>query len=527
MNGVVHIGIDAGCFDVLDPLAESGVMPRFAELRRTAGSAVLTSTDPWFTVPGWVSLMTGVPARRHGLVSWTTARPRDHWGGGRDRFVGSTDIAFPTVFDVASAEGRSVASINMPVTFPPRAVNGVMVSGFPAPLEPGRVCLPAGFLDRYPGYAVDVEARPGPDAGEMDEDVVRDYVRRLVEMTRVRARVAVDLLRSSTDLVSVVFVGPDRLLHVAWPAVEHVLEGRREGGSAGDVTAYYRSLDAALGDILDAADGRIAVLTSDHGQRGPSARAFAVNAWLERRGWLVRRSRSVSRIARAVPAGVRRPLWWALRQHRSRPLHSSPHVDWTNTRAYGVIYPHCQLFGIVLRAPDPSLAARIKDELLSTTDPVTAERPVDYVVDGTQWLEADVTDRAPDLVAYLRSGWAASGALDRDPLVSGSIGASGEHARDGLLVASGPGVAAGDHGRSEIVQVAATLLGVLDVRPVSGMAEAVPWIAGQVRDRGAVRSPEPPASEPPADVPGDVPGEGMSREEEEEMTRHLEGLGYV
>jgi hypothetical protein len=115
--------------------------------------------------------------------------------------------------------------------------------------------------------------------------------------------------------------------------------------------------------------------------------------------------------------------------------------------------------------------------------------------------------------------------------VSGSMRASGEHARDGLLVASGPGVAVGDHGRSEIVQVAATLLGVLDVRPVSGMAEAVPWIAGQARDGGGARSPEPPASAPPVDVPkdvpGDVPGEGMSREEEEEMTRHLEGLGYL
>jgi predicted AlkP superfamily phosphohydrolase/phosphomutase len=521
MSGVVHIGIDAGCFDVLDPLADGGVMPRFAELRRTGGSAVLTSTDPWFTVPGWVSLMTGVPARRHGLVSWTTARPRDHWGGGRDRFVGSTDIAFPTVFDVASAEGRSVASVNMPVTFPPKAVNGVIVSGFPAPLDPGRVCRPAGFLDAYPDYAVDIEARPGPDAGAMDEHVVRDYARRLVAMTRVRARVAVDLLRASHDLLSVVFVGPDRLLHVAWPAVEQVLEGRREGGPAGDVMAYYRSLDAALGEILDAADGRLVIVTSDHGQRGASARAFAVNRWLERRGLLVRRSAPMTRIARMVPAGVRRPLWWALRQRRVRPLHSSPHIDWAKTRAYGVIYPHCQLFGVVFRTPESSLAARIEDELLTATDPETGEHPVDSVVDGTDWLDADVSDRAPDLVAYLRPDWGVSGALDGEAFRPGSAGASGEHSRDGMLVATGPGVEVGDHGRSEIVQVAATLLAALDVEPVSGMADAVPWIVGQARGRRGAGAPERPASAP------DARGEGMSREEEEEMTRHLEGLGYV
>jgi predicted AlkP superfamily phosphohydrolase/phosphomutase len=528
MSGVVHIGIDAGCFEVLDRLADVGVMPRFGELRRAAGSAVLTSTEPWFTVPGWVSLMTGVPAGRHGLISWTTARPRDVWVGGRDRFVGSTDIPFPTVFEVASAAGRSVASINMPVTFPPSSVNGVVVSGFPAPLDPGRVCRPTGFLDRYPDYAVDVEARPGPDADAMDEDVVRDYVRRLVAMTRVRARVVTDLLRASYDLISVVFVGPDRLLHVAWPAVEHALDGSLDEGPASAVAEYYRALDAVLGALLDAADGRLVLVTSDHGQRAPSARSFVLNAWLEQRGLLVRRSPSLTRIARAVPAGVRRPLWWALRQRRDRPLHSPPLIDWARTKACGVFYPHCQLYGIAVRTPESSLTSRIESELLAMVDPQTGERPFDRVVRGAEWLDPDVRDRAPELVVYMRPGWGVSGALEGDALGDTSPSASGEHTRDGLLVASGPGVAVGDHARLEIVQVAATLLEALDVPAAADMAAGVPWIAPQGRDQaGTDREGGSPGGRPPAASPPETSREGLSRQEEEEMTRHLEGLGYV
>src|SRR5436190_1545829 len=96
MTRVVHIGVDAGSFAILDGLASRGVMPHYAELKGRSGRSTLRSTVPSFTVPGWVSLMTGVPATRHGLISWTTAGPKDHWGrADADRFVTSGDIPYP------------------------------------------------------------------------------------------------------------------------------------------------------------------------------------------------------------------------------------------------------------------------------------------------------------------------------------------------------------------------------------------------------------------------------------------------
>src|SRR5205823_12533147 len=90
-------------------------------------------------------------------------QPKDHRRReGVDRFVTSRDISYPTIFELASHAGLRVASLNMPVTFPPLSGNGVIVSGFPCPLDPERVAHPPRFLQTYPDYGVDVEDTPGP-----------------------------------------------------------------------------------------------------------------------------------------------------------------------------------------------------------------------------------------------------------------------------------------------------------------------------------------------------------------------------
>src|SRR5439155_20816393 len=92
---VIHFGLDGGSFGVLDRLASRGVMPEYGQVLRKGGWAVLRSTTPWFTVPGWVTWMTGVPPERHGLIYWTSTSARDYWerGGSSRRFVASSDIA--------------------------------------------------------------------------------------------------------------------------------------------------------------------------------------------------------------------------------------------------------------------------------------------------------------------------------------------------------------------------------------------------------------------------------------------------
>ncbi len=134
-GGVLVLGLDGGTLDILRPLAERGVMPALGRLIDEGAAGTLVSTTPWYTVPGWASLMTGVGPGTHGLLHWVASDPSEYFEDRRAgrRFVTSADISFPTFWDVAGAAGRRVAVVNMPLTYPAWPVNGTMVTGLLTP----------------------------------------------------------------------------------------------------------------------------------------------------------------------------------------------------------------------------------------------------------------------------------------------------------------------------------------------------------------------------------------------------------
>ena len=166
-GGVLVIGIDGGTWDVLGPLARRGVMPTLARVLDEGAHGELTSVIPWYTVPGWTSLMTGANPGRHGLLHWVRSDPSDYWESRRAGrgFTASTDLIVPTFWDVAGAAGKKVAVVNMPMTYPAWQVNGVMVTGLltPAGDLPGQ-SHPDGFLRDYPEYRVDLRHAKGREA---------------------------------------------------------------------------------------------------------------------------------------------------------------------------------------------------------------------------------------------------------------------------------------------------------------------------------------------------------------------------
>ncbi|MBI4260819.1 MAG: alkaline phosphatase family protein [Actinobacteria bacterium] len=535
MNGVLHIGIDAATFRLLDGMAARGLMPAYAALKEAAAHGLLRSTIPWFTVPGWISLMTGVPARGHGLIHWTTVRPADLWDpeAPRGRLVSARDVPHPTIFRLASDAGLRVASVNMPVTHPPEPLNGVMVSGFMGPTDPRRAVHPPGFLDAYPGYEVDVEAGPGAVRTRLSPRLVRRYSGRLGEAALLRARIGADLMASGHDLVSVVFVGPDRLLHVAWPAVDAALRGEDGAPGARAAAAYYRDLDRALETLLDAAGDRLVLVTSDHGQGPPPGRLVAVNTWLEGRGLLeAAGGRSARRVAVSlVPGWAQRSAWAALRRLRRRPAAAPPLVRWDRTLAYAMRFPHCGIFGIALARPDDGLAADVAAALTELRDPETGRPLVTMAFRSDRFTWGPGRERFPDVMAVLYRGWEATSGLDGGPVFRPERGrASGSHEVDGILLARGPGIVPGRREHRAIWEVAPTILAAFGVPiPPHVTSEPIGWaLPEMVPATAAARA----GGSPPGDGEGvwsAAPGDEapLSSEEEEAVSRHLQDLGYL
>jgi predicted AlkP superfamily phosphohydrolase/phosphomutase len=322
---VIVLGMDGLCWPVIDTLIGQGKLPSFRQAMTDGDQRSMTSTIPPLTPAAWSTLFSGLAPEQHGIFDFT-ARERDSYSF---RLCTSHDRQATMLWERASAGGLQVAAVNVPMTYPPVDINGLMVSGMDAPDLDGAVSSDAqlaAVLAAAPGYQIDAMSHCFDDP-----ECFRDQLWR---MHRARHRLALDRLDSHDwDLFICVYVLADRVQHVAWS----------EPPSA-EMTAAYERLDAVLGDYLERLEeGDQVLLCSDHGFQTLRAE-ICINRILADAGLLVldrKRSR------RLVDQYRRR--WTLLRQAGDQwpddPWQLPPRalwfdaIDWSRTRcaAYGLI----------------------------------------------------------------------------------------------------------------------------------------------------------------------------------------------
>ncbi len=128
---VVFIGIDAGVWHFIDRLIEDGRLPNFARIKSEGVTGPLMSVQTYVTPPAWTAMFTGYLPARTGVYSF------GYWDRETREFVSanSDDIHVPSVWEAASRAGLRVGVFNVPMTYPPRPVNGKMVAGQMTPID--------------------------------------------------------------------------------------------------------------------------------------------------------------------------------------------------------------------------------------------------------------------------------------------------------------------------------------------------------------------------------------------------------
>jgi predicted AlkP superfamily phosphohydrolase/phosphomutase len=195
------------------------------------------------------------------------------------RMATSRDVREPRVWDlVGRAGGRSVV-IGVPGTYPPPAIDGLVVADFLTPGVDAAFTHPgaarARVLDLEPDYRFDVS-----DFRRRNED---SLVADVTTMTRRRFRLARALAAQPWDFFALHEIGTDRLHHRLFP---QRFDEPDSDGVAARLLAYYRVLDEEIGLLLDAlpADTRV-VVGSDHGARAMHG-GVRINQWLADHGYL-------------------------------------------------------------------------------------------------------------------------------------------------------------------------------------------------------------------------------------------------
>ncbi len=263
---LIIIGLDGGTFDIIKPLAERGRLPFLQGIMQTGIQGVLQSTRPPVTAPAWTSFATGKNPGKHGLFDFQKMN-----ANGEKELTYSTDCQSATFWDYLTEAGLSVLMVNIPLTFPPKPVNGVCVAGFPLPSHSDYV---------YPQEKLAwVQAQ-----GYIDDWTTLMQQRRwqsrfqlLREVEQRRLAVFGKLLQQEPwDVAMVVVSGTDHISHLEWQ------KGNRKG-----VEDYYCYIDRLLKEMEDAGffqNASLAIM-SDHGF-AQGEYVFYMNIWLMQQGYL-------------------------------------------------------------------------------------------------------------------------------------------------------------------------------------------------------------------------------------------------
>jgi predicted AlkP superfamily phosphohydrolase/phosphomutase len=490
------------------------------------------------------------------LYDWIAREPDSY----RFTPVTALDGKAPTIYSLLSQNGRKVVSLNVPMTYPPTPVNGVMVSGMPTPSTDVQFTYPEQtyqeILDAVGDYIL------YPDPGEAYSDSgIDSFLEKLYRSADLRMQTFAYLReRENPDFAMMVFNGTDTISHAMWKFMDasHPLHDPAKFEKYGNaIRDYYQHVDGLLGGVLNSLDENTTlVVMSDHGF-GPFYKFIHVNNWLIRERFMTIKSGVTSRIKKAsFQAGfspmnvynmlmqlgfgrLKREVVRGQGQDMLKTLFLSfEDVDWNRTQAYSLGNVGQIYLNVAGREPNgcvkpgeeyEEIRSRIMERLLELRDPVTKENVVEAVYRREEIYSGDYLDKAPDIVfmptrlEYFGFGEYEFGS--HKIIEAMERGISGTHRMNGIFLAYGanvePGIEVTD---ASLVDLAPTMLHLMsapipdhmdgrilqaaispDFQPLE-LAEEGAWTADDAR-------------------PGD--DQGLTEEQKRVVAERLRGLGYV
>jgi predicted AlkP superfamily phosphohydrolase/phosphomutase len=270
------LGLDGATWTVLDPMRRRGLMPNLDALLARSAHGTLRSIIPPVTTAAWTTVMTGCGPARHGLFDhryYDTA-------AGQMKVNHSARVRVPTFWHVISQAGRPVVSLNVPATYPPLDVGGIVVSGMDAPHLDAALARAPEFARRLraevPNYSLRYFWKRAPLSLEELSENARLTAKSF--LGRAGGGLLADQMVPDWAALMVQFQNLDPFQHRAWRYLnvdETGIDDPPWNAAAGSV---LHGLDEAIGLLIDLAERRGAAIlvVSDHGF-GPCLGRIHVN----------------------------------------------------------------------------------------------------------------------------------------------------------------------------------------------------------------------------------------------------------
>lgn len=476
---ILVIGLDGAEPMIVDALVRKGRLPNISKIIKRSVYGSLKSTFPAASSIAWTSFMTGKNPGKHGVFGFVERK----LGTYNTRIVSSLSIHGKTLWEILSEAGRKVVVMNMPVTYPPKRVNGILISGLIAPME----SISKNFT--YPESLGQILIKQGykvePDP--LMYQSIDAYTEEVFNAMKARAKLALALYcQHKPNFFIVVFVSADRLQHYLWKYMDenHPAYNPKDAEKYGDIIyKCYEKLDATIGGFLQMLDNdTVLILMSDHGFGPAYKKVSIINFLIKERLLTIRWSwktillqfgitdtaiyhflgklRMFNKLRKIIHSNVKNTL---------QGLQPRKEINWLKTKAYTIDGKSIYI-NLKRREPDgvvsPDLEyERMRREIIKRlyrlVDPETGNQVVEKVFKKEEIYFGPHVERAPDLIAKFKRTYRHSTKLEPHlPVIAQEDWYSGVHhdCEDAFYSISGEGLSKGKYDNIAILDVPAIIL---------------------------------------------------------------------
>lgn len=462
------ICIDGISLAKIKDLLLRGKLPKFKDLINNGISANIKTTIPPDSLPAWPSFITGKNPGKHGIIGYFKYKKET----GEDIVVNSSMIRSKRYWDIFSEHDLNSVTMNLPITFPPQEIKGIMISDHLSP-QGAIFSYPPELCDRLKevGYFTELAVTKFFDFDLTDP---QPYI---YKMNKTKEAALSIIKNYNWDLFTLGFMSPDKAHHMLG------LDGR-------DIDAIYEAIDSILGEILDNIDRERTdiFIVSDHGTTNYE-KEFSLHSWLYEKGLIklntlmeqVKSSKQscsgtqclsgkgnfASRILIKILSLVYRlkvslnlpslPFFNFPQQIiDSHSINPCP-FDWSKTKVYSLLPPTSNYlpifintqgerpFGIVKKEGEyEALKRYLTEELNSLKDPHTQEYVVKKIYEREELFSGEFLNEMPDIVVELQERYIGfSGFTNRRRIINGPIFKNFKrpvlnHSIHGIFIFNGP-----------------------------------------------------------------------------------------
>ena len=453
---VIVIGIDGASFELIDPWIEEGRLPNIAKIKQGGIWANMKSVLPPVTSPNWKCYSTGKNPGKLGIFWWENI----DWVNRRVYYPTERKFKNKEIWDYIGEAGMKVGVIGMPTTYPPKRVNGILVSGGPD-AEDKNFTYPKELEEELKKYSW----RNHPQAFiEVEKEKAAQEIHEIIDMHFKTANALAE--RFKLDFLQVTSFHINILHHFLWDAAE--------------TRKAWEIIDKHIGEFMH--QGCDLIIMSDHGSN-KIKHVFNINIWLKEEGYLslnrnfaatlyklginqqslaaiVSRLRMQRLARKVVPKSLYRNIPSASGEILKEAKTNK--INWQRSKAMasgqGPIYLNPE------NDENEISKEEIKQKLEALVDPLTGERIVEKVYTKEEIYHGKYLTEAPELIVDQAKGVHIPGGIGQRDILSSPQRWQAENKKTGLFMAYGPSVKKGKKIENiSILDLAPTILHLMNI----------------------------------------------------------------